>query len=181
MKKVLGLAALVVVAVFAIMPAQASACGRSRWYSDCCVHPVVVVGSCHHYYAYDYGCCHYGRRGWHTGYYVASYQPATYYVAGGTVTTYSSYFSPEQLPAPVAEPNGVTVRLQVPSDARVSFDGKATSQTGTDRVFNSPSLAPGQEFVYQIRVQWTENGKAMDQTRDVKVRAGAMINLTFGA
>jgi uncharacterized protein (TIGR03000 family) len=69
--------------------------------------------------------------------------------------------------------------LHVPGDALVWFDGAATVSRGIDRMFISPSLTPGQEYVYQIRVQWTENGKTVEKTRAVKVHAGDHINLTL--
>jgi uncharacterized protein (TIGR03000 family) len=69
--------------------------------------------------------------------------------------------------------------MHVPSDARVWFDGTATSQSGTDRSFVSPSLDPGREYVYHIRVQWDENGKVVERKRDVTVHPGDRINLTI--
>ena len=41
----------------------------------------------------------------------------------------------------------------VPSDADVFFDGSATTETGTERVFVTPVLAR-QKFDYDIEAQW---------------------------
>jgi len=91
-------------------------------------------------------------------------------------TYYPAYYPQE----PAVDMNAVTFRMHVPSGARVWFEGDATSQTGTDREFVSPSLTPGRDYVYHIRVQWDENGKAVERKRDVTVHAGDRISLNFG-
>ena len=75
--------------------------------------------------------------------------------------------------------NAVTVRLQVPSGARVWVEGKETSQSGANRMFMSPSLEPGYEYVYHIRVQWNQNGETVERNREVTVHAGDFINLSI--
>ena len=67
----------------------------------------------------------------------------------------------------------------VPSDADVFFDGSATTETGTERVFVTPALAVGQKFDYDIEAQWSANGQAVDQTRKVLVTAGANVRVDF--
>jgi uncharacterized protein (TIGR03000 family) len=71
--------------------------------------------------------------------------------------------------------------LRVPGDAKVWFDGSPTNQTGTMRSFESPPVAVGRDYVYDIRMQWKPNGKNITQTRRVNVHAGDVINLTLGA
>jgi uncharacterized protein (TIGR03000 family) len=73
--------------------------------------------------------------------------------------------------------NAVTIRMHVPQDARVWIEGEVTSQTGAERTFVSPSLAPGSQYVYHIRAQWDDNGEAVERNREVTVYAGARINL----
>jgi uncharacterized protein (TIGR03000 family) len=73
------------------------------------------------------------------------------------------------------------VNLSVPADAKVWFDDSPTGQTGTSRRFQSPPLAVGQDYVYQIRVQWTQDGKEVTRTREVVVHAGDVVNLDLGA
>jgi uncharacterized protein (TIGR03000 family) len=67
----------------------------------------------------------------------------------------------------------------VPADATVWIDGAPTTQTGTDREFQTPPLEPGRVFTYQVRARWTQNGQMMDQTRTAEVRAGGMTMLVF--
>jgi uncharacterized protein (TIGR03000 family) len=120
-------------------------------------------------------------RAWRTGYYypdagASYYYPYTaYYPDAGVSYSYTAYYPQEQGDAV----NKVTLRMHVPSDARVWLEGEATSQGGADRSFLSPSLEPGREYVYHIRVQWDENGKTMERNRDVPVHAGDRINLQF--
>jgi hypothetical protein len=46
----------------------------------------------------------------------------------------------------------------------------------------SPPLTPGQDFTYVIHARWRdENGKVVDLTRHVPVRAGSQIMEDFTA
>jgi uncharacterized protein (TIGR03000 family) len=117
------------------------------------------------------------RRAWRADYYApyygtAYYYPYTAYYPGDGA---AYYYAPDR----AEDGNAATIWMSVPGEARVWFDGAATSQTGADRTFVSPSLAPGHEYVYHARVQWTENGKTVERTRDVTVHAGDRINLNI--
>jgi uncharacterized protein (TIGR03000 family) len=115
------------------------------------------------------------RRGWWASYYVGDYRYAypTYYP--GTATSYGAYYEKD----PPADPNAATVRMHVASGAHVWFDGDATSETGTDRAYVSPALEQGHEYVYHIRVQWSENNQPVERKRDITVHAGDRIALNF--
>ncbi len=71
------------------------------------------------------------------------------------------------------------VTMIVPADAKVFFDGDATTQTGTERTYLSPALPRGKQFHYNVLVRWTENGKAVEQTRRVTVRAGSRVRIAL--
>ena len=107
------------------------------------------------------------RRDWTVGYYYPYTGPSYY--------SYTAYYPQEQ----AVDVNTVTLRMHVPSDARVWIEEQATAQSGAERTFVSPSLAPGSEYVYHIRVRWDENGQAVERSREVKVHAGDRINLTI--
>ena len=80
----------------------------------------------------------------------------------------------------VTAPEGVArITVIVPADAEVFFDGNPTKQTGTQRVFDSPPLKPGSRYTYSVRARWTADGRPVDQTRSVPVRAGAQIRVDF--
>jgi uncharacterized protein (TIGR03000 family) len=72
----------------------------------------------------------------------------------------------------------VVVVTTVPADAAVWFDGVKTSQTGTQRRFESPPIPAGRTFTYQIRVAGPA-GQGLDETRSVRVHAGDQITLDF--
>lgn len=73
----------------------------------------------------------------------------------------------------------VSLRLKVPADAAVWLDGAKTAQTGADRLFESPPIKPGAPYTYAIRARWTENGRSVEQTQIVLVRAGDQIAVSF--
>jgi uncharacterized protein (TIGR03000 family) len=98
-----------------------------------------------------------------------------YYGSTGSGAYYQSSI------AAFAGKHQVRVNLRVPSDAKVWFDESQTHQTGTTRSFESPPVAAGREYVYQLRIQWQQDGKIVTQTRDIKVHAGDVINLTVGS
>jgi uncharacterized protein (TIGR03000 family) len=107
-----------------------------------------------------------------------SYAPRTaprpYYVTG--YPSYSSYVVSD-----VAAPaDAVVVDVHVPTPgARVWFDGAATRQTGTERLFASPPLKPGKDYHYTVRARWTANGRPVERTRVVAVRAGERVAVDF--
>jgi len=67
----------------------------------------------------------------------------------------------------------------VPPGAKVSFGSRATQQDGSVRLFESPPLTPGREYVYDVTAQWREDGKDATQTRHVAVRANAAVTVDF--
>ena len=75
--------------------------------------------------------------------------------------------------------NPASVRLIVPANAEVWFDGNRMSETGTVRDYVSSELTPGFDYTYEVRVRWIENGQPVDQTRKVTVRAGAPTTVDF--
>jgi uncharacterized protein (TIGR03000 family) len=77
------------------------------------------------------------------------------------------------------DPNAVVVEARVPAGAEIWFDGERTFQTGTDRVFTSPPLAPGLTYHYEVLARWTENGRPVQQAQRVAVRAGDRVRLIF--
>jgi uncharacterized protein (TIGR03000 family) len=72
------------------------------------------------------------------------------------------------------------VMVLVPTaDAQVWFQNTATTQQGMQRLFNSPALAPNEDFTYTIKARWMENGKSVNQERQVHVRAGQDVTVNF--
>lgn len=100
------------------------------------------------------------------------------YVPPSVMTAYRIGYSPPIIvtaPVLVPVPGGPDVAridVQVPADAEVWIEDAPTAQTGPERHFVSPPLLRGRRYAYQLRARWTENGKAVEQTRDLVVRAG---------
>jgi uncharacterized protein (TIGR03000 family) len=124
-------------------------------------------------------------------YYSSGFVPSygytgTYYMPGYASSgvlpggTTSMYYQPGTQPgAATTDPNAAVIDLQVPADAQVWFDGDATNQRGTNRLFTSPPLGPGKAYHYDVKARWTENGRPVERTRRVDVRAGQHTTVDF--
>lgn len=104
----------------------------------------------------------------------------TYYYAQPAVITpparavQSFYSGPEEAQQVAA------VTVVVPTaDTQVWFGNTPTTQQGMERLFHSPALEPGKNFTYNVKARWTENGKAVERERQVRVQAGQKITVNF--
>ena len=88
-------------------------------------------------------------------------------------------------PAPLviqAVPEGEPIAqftVEVPANAELYLEGVKTRQTGTSRVFVSPPLTSGRQYVYEVRARWMENGQPVEQTRSLTVAAGQRFTIHF--
>jgi uncharacterized protein (TIGR03000 family) len=122
--------------------------------------------------------------------------PGYYYGDGGAIYNSMPYSDPYYSGTPVygsdLAPSGgaygyaaltqarpAQINVQVPANAKVWFDGTATEQQGTSRVFASPALTPGSDYYYTLKAQWREGDKDVTQSRRVDVRAGANVTVDF--
>ncbi len=80
--------------------------------------------------------------------------------------------------APAEQVAYLHVRVS-PPHAEISFEGSKTSQIGTSRLYVSPPLNQGQNYSYDIRVSWNNNGQVVTQDRKVTVRAGDRLSVVF--
>ena len=72
-----------------------------------------------------------------------------------------------------------TVVIKLPADATLYFDDRPTKQAGAVRTYVTPALTPGKEYVYQVRVEYTRDGRVRTRTEPVTVRAGQTSHLQF--
>jgi uncharacterized protein (TIGR03000 family) len=72
-----------------------------------------------------------------------------------------------------------TVRVRVPSETRLYFQGELMSATGPERLFESPPLERGRNYRYAIKAVWDEAGREVVRTRSVLVRAGESASVDF--
>ena len=128
------------------------------------------------YSRYDYG---YGAPYYQGSYY---YGPVDSYVAAPTEVPDMSYM-PETAAAPSdqsMDPNVANVEVRLPANATLWVLGQKTDTTGAVRHLYSPELKPGETYTYQFRARWTDaNGKTLERTKSVDVKAGAWIGVDF--
>jgi uncharacterized protein (TIGR03000 family) len=79
---------------------------------------------------------------------------------------------PGEAAAPQQADSRARIWLRVPADAAVWFEGIKTRQTGAERYFFSPPLAPGVTYAYDVEARWKEGGKPVERQRQIVVRAG---------
>jgi uncharacterized protein (TIGR03000 family) len=75
--------------------------------------------------------------------------------------------------------NVAVIRLRLPANAEVWFDGSKTSQSGSLRPFVTTPLEPGKDYSYEIRARWTQDGRAIEQTRRIIFRPGDRLTLNL--
>jgi uncharacterized protein (TIGR03000 family) len=73
-----------------------------------------------------------------------------------------------------------TVVIKLPADAKLYFDDRPTKQVGAERTYVTPELTPGKEYAYQVKIEYTQDGRIMTQTKSVSVRAGQTSRVEFG-
>jgi uncharacterized protein (TIGR03000 family) len=71
------------------------------------------------------------------------------------------------------------ITVSVPAGSRLWFEGRPVHSMGRVRQFRSPPLAPGHEYVYDIRARWRQHGRLVTQTRQVAVSSGGAIAIKF--
>jgi uncharacterized protein (TIGR03000 family) len=71
--------------------------------------------------------------------------------------------------------------VRVPEGAELWVDGVKTSQSGTTRKLASPDLKPDQDYVYEMRAQWHEQGRLFTETHRVTFQAGDEVKVDFTA
>lgn len=77
----------------------------------------------------------------------------------------------------------VLMEVTLPANAKITFQGAKTTQTGEFRRFESPSIATGHQYTYTVQATWTDNGQEVSQSRSFAVQPGDVvhINISRGA
>ena len=127
------------------------------------------------------------------GYYQSEYQnqpaardPGSYYVPSVSSYAPSYYVQPGGTPdngfvsADVPNNNTALLRVHLPADAKLFFGTtEANGQSGSMRLFRSPSLDLGTDYQYDLRARWTENGRTVERSRTVPIHANDVVNVDF--
>jgi uncharacterized protein (TIGR03000 family) len=117
--------------------------------------------------AYPYSYYGYGSRPYNT--YSSTY-PAT-------PADYGITQSNSETPPP--KDNMAHLLVIVPENADLWFNGTKTKQSGPQREFVSPELDPEKRYNYEVKVRWKENGKEVEQVRQVHVKANDWMTVDF--
>jgi len=89
---------------------------------------------------------------------------------------------PDKKPSSDAKPTGTgaSIKLRLPSDSKLYIDGRLIPVSGTERLFTTPALTPGQKFYYDARAELMINGSLVVEEKKLIVEAGANLNEAFG-
>ena len=69
-------------------------------------------------------------------------------------------------------PAPATIVVDLPADAKLLIDDKATTSTGANRVFQSPVLNPGKTYHYNFTAEVVREGKPVRIDQVVEIVAG---------
>ena len=116
----------------------------------------------------------YGQSTWSSPQYYANPSYSVPYDQG--TPSYSSGYTPG---AAAASNTTAHVTVRAPANARVWIGGWETPNTGAVREFDSPPLTPGKQYTYEVKAQWDQNGRMMNQTQQVDVSAGSRSEAVF--
>jgi uncharacterized protein (TIGR03000 family) len=74
-----------------------------------------------------------------------------------------------------------TVLVNLPAEAKLTFNGWTSTNKSSTRRFRTPAIEPGQEFAYTIRAEMVRDGQTIVQNHRVVVRAGqeTRVNIDF--
>jgi uncharacterized protein (TIGR03000 family) len=73
----------------------------------------------------------------------------------------------------------ITVKL--PSSARLWVDDVNCPLTSSERTFNTPTLTPGQQYYYILRMEVEQDGQLVTENRRVFIAAGQHVTVDFNA
>ena len=80
--------------------------------------------------------------------------------------------------APTIQSASLHLSVKVPQPAAEVFvDGVKTTQTGTDRIFESPPLEEGKVYAYEIVVRWVQGGATVEKKKTVTGKPGEVIRV----
>ncbi|HVK16765.1 MAG TPA: TIGR03000 domain-containing protein [Fimbriiglobus sp.] len=84
--------------------------------------------------------------------------------AGGTGSSGPQVVVNPELPAELS--------LEFPVDAAVTLNGKAVEGSGKARTLTSPPLKPGEAYTFDVKANWTADGKKYEWDRTVTLGSG---------
>jgi uncharacterized protein (TIGR03000 family) len=76
-------------------------------------------------------------------------------------------------------PNQAQFVVRLPANARLVVEGTVIPGSGPIRVFVTPPLEPGKEYVYDLAIELDRSGKIIRDQQTVRFQAGKTANVTF--
>lgn len=83
---------------------------------------------------------------------------------------------------PMSQENGLAALIDVkmPCFGELWVDDFPTQQLGTDRLFRTPPLLKGNEYIYAVKARWMdEKGKPVEQMQPVRLHCGERVLVVF--
>jgi uncharacterized protein (TIGR03000 family) len=72
-----------------------------------------------------------------------------------------------------------TVVIKAPADVTISFNGQVTTRRSNEESFQTPRLAPGRTYAYQVKAEALRDGKPVTQSKRVTVQGGGRTIVDF--
>jgi len=72
-----------------------------------------------------------------------------------------------------------TVTIALPADAKLFAQGQLTALTSARREFVTPTLNVGEDYQYDLRIEYTRDGQTRRDSKTVLVRAGQTVAVDF--
>lgn len=89
-------------------------------------------------------------------------------------------------PAPPAGETETSIRradgllaVDVPEDAKIFVNGQQTRSTGSHREYVSRNLDRGHTYSYEVRAEVIRDGRTIEETKRIELRAGQTAQLAF--
>lgn len=73
-----------------------------------------------------------------------------------------------------------TVVVHVPVTAQVWFGDVLMRTAGSERSYDTPTLSAGETYQYVIKARWLQDGRTIEKSQEVIVRAGERSLVNFG-
>ena len=87
--------------------------------------------------------------------------------------------APPAATAVPAEATRAQLRIELPAEAGLVVGEYNTHSTGSIRYFQSPPLAEGKTYAYELRAEITRDGRVFTETKTVVVTAGQTLDVNF--
>jgi uncharacterized protein (TIGR03000 family) len=71
------------------------------------------------------------------------------------------------------------VIIDTPENAKLYVDGQLMQTASTHRVFQTPELAPGSTYFYDLKIEVVQNGKTVSEEKRIYVRPGTEAQVAF--